>query len=230
MISYILWTAAGIAVAWLLNKRFADRVKNKGSKLFLKAFAYIVFVSLGLLFAFVNSLESMLDKFIDGQINTIEVTLNKHFPGTKIMELSVNTKEFVDVSSQLKQSLNDIGGDDGGFFKKLIFEAFMKKLNSYVDGGINIATAAGNEQGDVTLKTILFNIKKLSLRALSPYFFWLNVLIAVAFLIFAGIYIGIAASLKKVSAGDNQSKALENVEPSVAEASKNLSDDGAGNS
>ena len=204
----ILGVIAGAFIALILNKLLADKIENKNHKLALKISAHFVFCLLGLLYVSVGSLKPALNKFIDGRISAIELTLNKNFPNTKIMEININTNEFVEVSRQLQQSLKDIDKSGDGFFERLVFDAFIAKLTPYitaVDGGINAVAMMSNEQGNVTIKSVLLNLKGMALDAISPYFIIFNILIIIILFIFIGVYLGIAIHLKKGGAMYNKS-------------------------
>jgi hypothetical protein len=204
----ILGMIVGAFVAFLLNKLLANKIENKNQKLVIKIPAYIIFIILGLLFGLVSSLRPMLDKFIDERINTIELILNKNIPNTRIMEININTSEFVEISNQLKESIQSIDTTSDNFFEKLVFDAFTAKLAPYinaVDSGINAVAIMGNEQGEVTLKSILLYLKTSALNVISPYFVIFNILLIIVFFVFIGVYIGVVIYLKKGGAMYNKS-------------------------
>ena len=204
----IFGVIAGAAITFTLNKLLADKIENKNHRLALKISAYIIFCLLGLLYASIGSLKPTLNKFIDGRINTVEITLNQYFPNTRIMEININTDEFVEVSARLQQSLRDIDKSDDSFFERLVFDAFIARLTPYItaaDTGINTVAMMGNEQGNVTIKTVLLNLKEMALDAISPYFIILYIMILIFLLIFVGVYLGIAFRLKKGGAMYNKS-------------------------
>jgi hypothetical protein len=192
----------GVVIAFLLNRFVANKIENKHVKLGVKIAAYIVLIILGLLLGLVCSIKPSLNNFIDGKINAIEITLNRYFPDKNVMEVSINANDFSDIIGQLQQSLKDINitGTDG-YLEKLVFNAFVDRVNSYIDDvqrGVNIAgTAISNDQGEISLKFILYNLKDLALKKITPYLVIFIVLIIIGFLIFIGILSVIVRSCRK---------------------------------
>jgi len=190
---------AGAAVAWGLNKLLAGKIENKGRRIGLQASAYIVFILLGLAFAAVFSLRIVLDKFIDNRIQAIEVKLDKTFPNMNLLETRLDTGELVSINDQIQQSIKDIDTESDGFFEKLVFNALMAKLSSSinaVDTGVNALSNMSDDDGSMTIKTLLYNLKDTALNAASPYFVVFQVLILICAVIFIGIYAAIVVSVR----------------------------------
>jgi len=191
----------GVLIASLLNKFVANKIENKHVKLGIKIAAYVVLIILGLFLGLVCSIKPMLNNFIDDKINAVEITVNRHFPDKKIMEVSINASDFSEIINQLQQSLRDINIGTDGFFERLVFNAFIDNLNIYIDDvhrRINtVGTAISNEQGEISLKSVLYNLKDLALKKITPYLVIFIILIIIVFLIFIGIYAIIVKSYRK---------------------------------
>jgi len=199
---------AGAAVAWVLNKFLSEKIENKSYRIGLQVAAYIVFILLGFAFTSIFSLRIVLDKFIDNRIQAMEVSLSRRFPNSNILEASLNTGELVSLNNQIQQSINDIDTKNDSFFERLVFDAFMGKFSNYinaVDTGVNALSNMSNDDGSVTIKTILYNLKDAALKAVSPYFVFMQIVVLVLFLIFIGIYAAIAVYIKKGGAMYNKS-------------------------
>jgi hypothetical protein len=191
----------GVVIALLLNKFRANKIENKHVRLGVKIAAYVVLIILGLLLGLVCSIKPLLNNFIDEKINAIEITLNRHFPDEKVMEVTINADDFSVIIDQLQQSLKDINIGTDGYFEKLVFNAFIDRVNAYVDDvqkGINtVGTKISNDQGEINLKSILYNLKDMALNKITPYLVIFIVLIVIVFLIFVGIYSIIVRSYRK---------------------------------
>jgi hypothetical protein len=196
----IIGMAIGGAIAWLLNKRFADKIEDKTHRLIMKIAAYVVFILLGLLFGSVSSLKPALNKFLDNRIAFLENTLNKNFPGTNLLETNINTDEFIKYSNQIQQSLTNVNTSDDSMFEKMVYNALIAKISPYinaVESGANTMATMTNEHGIVTIKSVLLGFKKSAIDAISPYFIVFNILILLAFLIAVGAYCGIVHFIRK---------------------------------
>ena len=191
----------GAVIAFFLNKFCADKIENKNTKLRIKITAYVVLIILGLLLGFVWSIKPSLNKFIDDRINTIEVTLNRHFPNIKVMEIGITANSFTEIVDQLQKSLEDINVETEGFFQRLVFNAFIDGVNTYIDDahrGINtFGVTMGNNQEEISLRSILNNLKDFALKKITPFLVIFVVLIIFGFLVFIGIYLGIIKLLRK---------------------------------
>jgi len=196
----ILFLCAGAAVAFLLNKLFANKIENKKQRLALKAASYVLFISFSLPFALDMTIKQFLDKFIDNRIYAFELALNKNFPNTRVMEININTKEFTAMSGKLRQSLKDVEASSDGFFEKMAFDAFMSMLMPYVnaaDSGVNAMAAKGGKQGNITMKSVLLNLKEVALNKVSRYFVIFEIFMVIIFFVCICVYIGVAIFLRK---------------------------------
>jgi hypothetical protein len=204
----ILGIIGGAAIAWVLNKIFPLKLENKGQRIGMQVAVYIVFILLGFAFASMFSLRLVLDKFIVNRIQAMEVSLSNIFPNTNILETSLDTKDLVSLNNQLQQSVNEINTSSDSFFERLAFDAFMGKLSGYinaVDSGVTTLAAMSNDDGTVTVNTILYNLKDIALDAVSPYFKVGQILILILLVVSVGIYFGIYVYIKKGGALYNKS-------------------------
>jgi methyl-accepting chemotaxis protein len=201
MLFILLGITFGVLIALLLNKFVANKIENKHVKLGVKIAAYVVLIILGLFFGLVCSIKPLLSNFIDSKINAIEITLNRHFPNEKVMEVSINANDFSEIIDQLQQSLNDINIGTDGYFEKLVFSAFINRINVYINDvhrGINsFGTTISDKQGEISLKSTLYNLKDLALKKITPYLVIFVILIIIVFVIFIGIYTVIVKSFRK---------------------------------
>jgi len=200
----ILWIVSGVIagaiIAWVLNKLFPIKLENKGRRIGLQVASCIVFILLGFSFTSLFSLRIVLDRFIINRIQTMEASLSKMFPNTNIMETSFNTSELVSFNNQIQQSVNDINTKNDGFFERLVYDVFLGKLSSYInaaDLGITTLATMSSDDGTVTIKTVMYNLKDMTLDAISPYFIVGRLLILILLFISIGIYIGITIYIKK---------------------------------
>jgi len=198
----------GAAIAWVLNKFLGGKIENKTQRIGLQVGAYVVFILLGFAFTSIFSLRIVLDKFIDNRIQAIEIGLDGMFPGLNILETGIDTDELVSINDQIHKSINDIDTENDSFFEKLVFSAFIGKLSNYinaVDTGVNTLSNMSDDDGLVTIKTILYNLKDMALDAVSPYFTILQIVVLVLFFVSIGIYFGIVIYIKKGGALYNKS-------------------------
>ena len=208
VILILLGVIIGTAVAWGLIKLFPVKLENKGQRIGIKIGVYIVFILLGFGFTSMFSLRIVLDKFIVNRIQDMEASLSKMFPNTNILETSIDIKDLVSMNNQIQQSINDINTSADGFFERLAYDAFIGKLSGYinaVDTGVTALTAISNDDGTVTIKTVLYGLKDMALDTVSPYFKAGQIIILILFFIAVGIYIGIIFYIKKSGSLYNKS-------------------------
>jgi hypothetical protein len=202
----LLGVLAGIAAAWILNKLLAKKVADKTHRIALKASAYIVCIILGLAFAVLGSLRTILDTFIEDRIASIEVMLVELAPNSNILETPVDTSEITSLVDELQQAVNALDTSGDQYFERLIFDVFVNKLTGYLKAaktGVNIIT--GDTAGPLTIKSILYNIKETALKTVSPYFLIGQIGVFILLFIYIGIYAGIIVFFKKGGAMYNKS-------------------------
>jgi hypothetical protein len=133
---------------------------------------------LGIAFAVICSLRTILDNFIEDQIESVEIKLTEVFPNSNILETTIDTNELASIVTELRQTVNDIDTSGDGYLERLIFNAFLNKLTDYVyatENGVNTIAMMGDKNGVVTIKSILYNLKDRTLETIAPYFvFWTN--------------------------------------------------------
>jgi len=204
----ILGIIAGGAIAWVLNKFLLGKIENKGQRIGLQVSAYIVFILLGFAFTSIFSLRIVLDKFLDNRLQAIEVSLDKTFPNMNLLETRLDTGELVSINDQIQQSVNNIDTKNDSFFERLVFSALMGKLSgsiNAVDTGVNALSEMSDDDGSLTVKTLLYNLKDSALETASPFFTVIQIVILVVFFLAIGIYAGIAVYIKKGGAMYNKS-------------------------
>jgi nitrogen fixation/metabolism regulation signal transduction histidine kinase len=213
----ILGIVVGIAVAWLLNKLLSGKIENKSHRIGLQVGAYIVFILIGFAFTSLFSLRTVLDTFIDNRIQFIEENLSKMFPDTNILEARFNISELVSINDQLQQSINVIDTKSDNFFERLVYNAFLGKLFFYinaVDTGVTTLSNISDDDGSVTIRSILYGIKNIALDTASPYIKIIQIILFILFFISIFVYVGIVIYIKKGGAlynksivyGDNSNK------------------------
>jgi hypothetical protein len=108
----------------------------------------------------------------------------------------------------LQGILDTIDTRDDGFFERILYAVFLNKVTGYVyaarDGVTNLSTM-GNENGVVTIRSVLYHLKDMALKTMAPYFIVGHLGILVLLLVYAGIYGGIVVFLKKGGAVYNKS-------------------------
>jgi hypothetical protein len=198
----------GIVVAWILNKLLAANVENKSYRIGLKTATYIVCIMLGIAFAVIGSLRITMDDFIEGRIEFIEAELDELFPGSNLLETGIDASELSSAADTLQRITNDIDTSGDNYFERFIYAIFLNKLAGYVytaKDGINAIAMMGNENGLVTIRSVLYSLKDIALDTISSYFIAGQAGIVVLLLVYIGIYGGIVIFLKKGGALYNRS-------------------------
>jgi hypothetical protein len=199
---------AGIVIAWILNKLLAAKVEDKNHRIGLKAAAYIVCVILGIAFAAIGSLRATMDNFIEGRIEFIEAELTELFPDSNLPGTGIDAGELSAAAGKLQRVMDAIDTRGDGFFESLIYTVFLKKYAGYVyaaTNGITNLSMMGNENGLVTLRSVLYSLKDAAVKTITPYFIFGHIGILVLLLVYIGIYGGIVIFLKKGGALYNKS-------------------------
>ena len=204
----ILATIIGLSIAYILNWFIGAKIENKIQRIGLKIAAYIVCIILCLGFAFIGSLHTILDKFITDRIKTIEITFTEMFPDLNILETEIDINEFIPISNDLQQIINTVDRSHDSFIEKTIYNAFIKRLADYVytvKNGMDTIVMMGDDNGLITINSILYNLKDMLINTVSPYFVYGQMGIFLLLLVFIGIYIGIVIFIKKGGAMYNKS-------------------------
>ena len=208
IILIVIGILAGAAIAFLLYYLLLRKIENKGQRIGMQITAYIMFILFAFLFTSIFSLRYTLDSFIDNRIYDIELVLSRRFPNTNILETTFNTSEIMSLNNELQQSLSDINTGNDNIFERIIFNAFLSEIIKYtnaIDSGVKILTGISNDDGTITIRTLLFGIKDLTLESVSPYFIILQIIIFVIFFICIGIFIGVSFYFKKGGGTYNKS-------------------------
>jgi hypothetical protein len=198
----------GGLIAWLLNKLLASKIENKGYRIGLNVVSYIVCIVLGITFAVIGSLRVVLDTFATNRMEFMERKLVETFPNSDIMGKNIDTSELASIVDELKQTMNGVNTSGDSYLESLIYDAFTNKLSAYVqaaESGVNTIASARDENGMVTVKSVLYNVKDTALDTVEPYFKFGQIAILILLVIFIGIYAGVAAYLKKGGAKYNKS-------------------------
>jgi hypothetical protein len=204
----LLGIIGGAAIAYFLNKFFANKIEDKGYRIGLKITSYIVCIVLSMIFTVIGSLRTILNTFIEDRIMFIEIELAEVFPNSNILETSIDANELTSVVEELQQMVDNIDTSSDGYFESVIFDAFLGELTGYVyaaENGINTIAMMGDENGSVSIKSILYNLKDMALKTISPYFVFGQIGILILLFVYIGIYAGIVAFLKKGGAMYNKS-------------------------
>jgi hypothetical protein len=212
---FILGIICGIAIAWILNKFLANKIGDKNHRIGLKAAAYIVCIVLSVVFFTISSLRISLNSFLERKMEFIELELVKLFPNSNLLETNIDTGEFISIVDELEQAVNTIKTNNDGYFERLVFGAFLDKLTDYVyavKNGIATITSTENENGLVTIRSILYNLKNKALETISLYFVFGQTGILILLIIYILIYVGITAFLKKGGAMYNKSIVFGNAD------------------
>jgi hypothetical protein len=208
VIVVVVGIIAGTAVAWVLNKTQAGGIENKNYRRGLKITAYIACVIFGAGFAMLCSLRTLADNFINDRIEFIKTELFEIFPDSNILELGIATGEFPSVIPEVLRLVNDVDTSGNGVFEGLVFDAFSNTLTGYahtIEGGIARMNLLADDNGQVTIDSLLYGLKDMALEAISPYFVFGQIGIVFLLLVFIGIYIGVTIFLKKGGAMYNKS-------------------------
>ena len=200
----ILGIIAGIIIAWILNRLLAGKIEDKSRRIGLKIISYIVCIILALTFVSIGSLRVTLSNFVETRMETVEIILSKIPPELNIPEITIDTNEFVSMSDEVEQTIKDLETNNDTFLEKLIYNAFLKKYFNYVyvvKNGINTIAAMSDDNGEVTINSILYYYKNMWLNTISKYCLFGQ--LGILFLLL--VYIGILVFLRKDGAMYNKS-------------------------
>ena len=202
LIGLIIGIVVGVVVAFVLNKLLANKLENKGQRIGLKVTAFIVCIILWSTFSVFGSLRKTLDIFIIDKIQLINTSISEAFPEYNIMEISVDSNEFILVSDRLEQITTNIAvGSNFGVFEKIVFDAFTEQLDKIVtqiQSGVKTSLSAVSKDGIISINAILYNLKDAALKKVFPYIIIGQTLTVILFIIFIGVYIGVFFVFRKL--------------------------------
>ena|GEM_PF-6330159 len=204
----ILGITAGAAVALVLHVLFIRKIERRGPRIGMFILGCLLFTLFGFLFSSLYSLSYTLDRFFENRIGDMERVLARRFPGSDIFELSFSTTELTALNDGLQESINEINTGRDSFFERMVFNAFLLEIRNYtnaVNTGALVLSDLSNDDGTISVRTLLIGIKDLSIAAIAPYVTVFRVLLVIAFLIILGIFIGVAVYFKKQGSFYNKS-------------------------
>ena len=185
----ILGMAIGGGLAFLLNRYITSKFEDKKRAVIMTVVTYIVCVLLGLGFAAVGSLKFTLSNFLDNKIVQVSVMLAQKFPNSNIMELTIDTNEFKEAVGDVQNTMRSENVGDS-LLEKMIFDAFVSQISGYInmaEDGVNLISSRSDEDGTVTVETIVYTIKDKALDTVAPFFVVLQVLIVIVFFAYVAI-------------------------------------------
>ena len=185
-------------VAFFLNTVLANKIEKGSYKIALKVTTYCVCFLLAFFFILFGSLRTVLDNFLDEEIKIVENKLNVIYPN--VLETKIDTTELTSVLNDLNQAIETEVSAEYRFLKNVVFNAFWRKLSSYINvvkGSATKLASISDNEGKVTIKAILVISKKQALDVIYPYFITGQIVTIVLLLIYIGIYIGIIVFLRK---------------------------------
>jgi hypothetical protein len=204
----LLGIVTGTVIACILNNFFAGKIEEKNHRIGLKITSYIVCIVLGISFVAISSLQTILNTFIEDRIKFIEIELAEAFPNSNILETSIDPSKLISITEELQQMANNIDTSGDDYFESLIFDVFLSKITGFVyavENGISTIVMAYDENGSITIKSILYNLKDMTLKTISSCVIFGQIGVLILLLIYIGIYVGIVVFLKKGGAMYNKS-------------------------
>ena len=201
MVIILSGVITGTVIAFILNKILANKLENKTQKYILKGLTFFVCIILFVGFFGIGSLRRSLENFIIGKINTINTSVSLVFPNINILELDINSNEFLSISNQLQEITDNLDLSNSSFIERRIYNDFSQRLIdniNMIQRGVDTSLARLNIDGIVSLNSILYNIKNMVMRRVSPFIFLGQVVTMILLLMYIGIYVGVYYLLKKL--------------------------------
>lgn len=193
-------------LAFALNAALARKVERKNHKTALQVIAYLVCALLSVAFLAFGSMRAIIDRFVDHEIEVVETRLDGIYPG--VLETKLDTRELASILNEARATVTADKSNGRGFAKTVAVNALSKKLTEWVaiaQGGSDMLTKIADKDGKVTIKAALLMIKRQALETVSPIFVFFQLLAVVLFFVYAGIYAGIVAYLRKSGGFYNKS-------------------------
>ena len=194
-------------VAFLLNILLANRIEKRSQRLALQIVTSIVCFLLSIVFMVFGILKITLNNFLDGKISYYENELNKILPNSNIMEKSIDSTELVLTINEL-QKIMDFDKTKYDFLETLILNTLFGKTKDYInlaENQVSKLSDAADENGIITIKSMLLYFKEQSLNVILPYFRIAQYLTVVLLFLYIIIYISIVIFLKKGGGSYNKS-------------------------
>jgi predicted PurR-regulated permease PerM len=193
----------GVITAFLVNLIIVRKLEKK-QKIPMQVVSYFVCIPLFLGFFFFNSLRSILDTFVESKIDYVEMRLEELFPGTDVMNATTDISAFSETLDELHVILSEQPVDEENYFETLVYNALIKKIQSYADYYINGAehivnqlNEIANENNEVSIRVLLSTLKEEVLDAIIPYFTIGKSVIIFLFIIYIIVYVCLVIYFKK---------------------------------
>lgn len=196
----ILGILIGTALAFILNKLLADKIQDKGQRKGFVVISYIVCIILCISFVLTGFIKSALDNFIVERIENVNTIVSEIYTDTNILEKKISTEEFVSIADNLQQTLTSVDTSKDKVFEKLVYTIFLKRFTNYINAvknGIDSIITESDDNGFFTINSVLYNLKDLAIKNISPYVSVLKFGIIFLLLVYIGIYTGVVLYLKK---------------------------------
>jgi hypothetical protein len=203
VLSIVLAIIIGVIAAFLVNFIIVRNIE-KMQRIPMQVVSYFVCTLLCLGFFFFNSLRNILDTFVESKIDYVELKLEELFPGTNVMNTTVDTSAFSETLFELNDVLSKQTANAENFFETLIYNIFIDKIQSYTDyylkNAENILTRLNevtNKNNEVSLRVLLSIIKEEALDALIPYLAIGKFAILFLFVVYIIVYVCLVNYFKK---------------------------------
>ena len=186
-----------ILVTFFLNFAFAKKIQNKTYRFFMDAANVLLALIFVVLFVVTGTVQKNMNSFIDYEISQLEKNANEIYPGA--LDAQMNTAELKDL---LEKSLkkNASGGLDA------IAENIIKsKIEKYTESALKAINALERTEDKLSVKDALVSIKELSVKAVTPYFKIIKILLVVLYIILALISMLLSNYMKNE---DTQNKGI----------------------
>jgi hypothetical protein len=203
VLSIVLAIIIGVIAAFLVNLIIVRNIE-KTQRIPMQVISYFVCILLCLGFFFFNSLRNILDTFVESKIDYVELKLEELFPGTDVMNATVDTSAFSETLAELDDVLSEQTVNTENYFETLVYNMFIFKIQNYTDYYIkstenilNRLNGVTNKNNEVSMRVLLSAIKEEALDTVIPYLAIGKFAIIFLFVVYIIVYVCLVIYFKK---------------------------------
>jgi amino acid transporter len=203
VLSILFAIIIGIIAAFLVNLIIVRNIE-KMQRIPMQVVSYFVCILLCFGFFFFNSLRNILDAFVENKIDYVELKLEELFPGTDVMNATIDTSIFSETLVGINDVLSEHTVNTENYFETLVYNMFIDKIQSYTDYYIkgaektlNRLNDVANKNNEVSMRILLSVIKEDALDTVIPYLAIGKFAIIFLFFVYIIVYVCLVIYFKK---------------------------------
>lgn len=195
---YIIAIVAGTIIALVMNMIFGRMIANQKYKNITCTLSVLASIVICVLYVLSTEVKIYTSKTLDFAILTTENKVKELSP--EILKLEYETSSITKLTDEISSLKAEISESENQNEEKLldriIFSSFLNIITGKTDVFLNSISYFQNENGKISVDTLLQGTKRIVLKKASPYFSIFRALVIVLFFAYLILFVCICAYFK----------------------------------